>query len=669
MPGSSSSSTQHARAAHVDDYDSDESKVIPETTKTANVATRRASQATQPVNKPRTKTGPDTASDSGYSSRTAATMNSADSAKELRGESPAKKKESKKEKKVLVRSPPASNDARNRSSKDVAARPGRSPTKAPSKSASQNRKSQHVRCPGCDDPNCPDARPKQASSLDSALDVDYPPFNESSQNFYRYPMRQPAMMTTGQARPRASSTSRARPQSFYEGAAPETYYHAYRGELHGPPPSQSAWTNVRQPYPYMGSTPPNPTFLPSGASAVQSSTVHTRPPPQGGSRERSYSARRPSSGVFDASPIITYGQPSSINGPSARRADPRPSQYSRGDTEIGVYEDDEAVLDRQRMPPPANIPTRTSSLRRAPHTAPVAPRISDYASTPVAEPFVNYDEDAFFPEEPQINTLRRTSSSRRRPSLPRSKATSYTNSGSSTHITTLEGPTYNRRRSYIGPSSTSYDAANAAIAGEDPFTDDRRASQPRPRARRTESASSAAAQPREMYEFDDRRQQAIVDDRAYAAERYQEATKRSAGNAAAQAPPQSLRPPPIQRTPSKAGSERSGVSSSRASVQPDGSIRFRVDTSRGIEFSGDIEGRTINLVGGEGGMADVVIGAAGSARETVYSSVGGGGSRSGDGGRAGGSRAGGSSTGGSSAGGRGQAMSGGGMRRGPRREE
>ncbi|KAI9688381.1 MAG: hypothetical protein M1822_001330 [Bathelium mastoideum] len=106
-----------------------------------------------------------------------------------------------------------------------------------------------------------------------------------------------------------------------------------------------------------------------------------------------------------------------------------------------------------------------------------------------------------------------------------------------------------------------------------------------------------------------------TEENANAVKKYQEMTKRSIISA--------TRQPPSWRADIKAGSERSDVSSTRGSVKPDGSIRFRVGTSSGIEFSGDLEGRTIHVVHEEGTMADVVIGTTGRTRERVYSIDGG----------------------------------------------
>ena len=597
-----SSPSRRAHAAHVDDYDSDHSQVIPETTKTANVASKRASQPppVTKVTKLPAAAGPDTASDSGYSSRTAATMNSADSAKELRGETPRKetkrdkidtpkkdpkkdksdtpKKEVRKDKKLPVQAPPPPMvDATRRARKDSAPKEQQSPTKVPSRAASQNRRSQRMPCQGCDDPNCPDA-PKRTSSqtsrLDSGVNVKYPP---------RQPMRpsenynpQPA----NQARPRPS---RSRPQSYHEGTAPETYYYAScRSGERGPPPSQSAYHNLPRAYPY--SSPSASGYSTPAPTIISSSSVPTRPRLESSVTEPSWSARRPNPSNVQPAPLITYGSSGSTTGPSARRPDAFPPEPSP-ESEIGVYDPDEEELDRQLMPPPANFPVRRSSLRQSnilPPPTNFPPAEFPPADFPPADfPPEDYRDDVFAatfrrPELPPEDydggllgsNLRRTSSIQRRSSVPRSASSTRTNASTLTN-------------SSASARLSRYEMQTRHAAAER-YQDATR--------------SAAPAQPDDYYPYDMNRSTAT------------------------------MRPPPARGT-SKARSERSARSgSSRASLQPDGSIRLRVDTSKGIEFSGDMEGRTINVVPGE-----VVIGAAGSARETVYGgsrSSGGSGSRS-----------------------------------------
>ncbi|KAL9066021.1 MAG: hypothetical protein Q9157_007275, partial [Trypethelium eluteriae] len=532
-------SNQSPRPAQVEDFDTDKGKVVPGTAKSANAAPRRAPQA-PPVTKATKVTrtgGPDTASESGSSSRTAATMNSSDSARELRGE-PAKK-ETKQKKKVVVQEQPQPEPTETRRTRRDSARQQPSPTKAPARTASQRRKSRHVQCTGCDDPNCPDAikpddiKPSsRRSALDTGVDIDYPPFN---------------VQPTPQAR--ARSSSRPRTQSVYE-----PYYSSRSGPgPRGPPPSNSAYINYRQSY-YPGSTAQSASYLPSATSTVRSSAVHTRPPLQTSNTDPTYSARRPSSGIFEPQPpVISYGP----SGPSARYADPYASQNPR-DSGI-VYYDDNAEAAVHRLSS-SGFPARRSSLRHS-YNLPAPTPANEFA---VEEDYVDDDYADDYAEDYRLS----------RP-------------------TSLQRTTSQRRSSLAPPPSF------------------------------------ARAQP----SYPDTPDQ----ERAAAAEYYQQQTNRRARPRAADAyphphdnPPRAAAPqpvtsrpdPPRRRTSSRAPSERSartGVSgSSRVSTQADGSIRVRVDASRGIEFSGNMEGRSINVTGADNGMADVIISTGNGRGETVY---------------------------------------------------
>ncbi|KAL9085890.1 MAG: hypothetical protein Q9165_007373 [Trypethelium subeluteriae] len=556
------SAHQPPRPAQVEDYDTDKGKVIPGTAKSANASPPRRAPQAPPVTKATKVTrtgGPDTASESGSSSRTAATMNSADSARELKGE-PAKK--DTKKKKVVVQEQPQPDPADTRRSRRDSARQQPSPTKAPSRTASQRRKSQHVQCTGCDDPNCPDAiKPSsRRSALDTGVDIDYPPFN---------------VQPTPQAR--ARSSSRPRPQSVYE-----AYYSSRSGVgPRGPPPSNSAYTNYRQSY-YPGSTAQSASYFPSATSTVRSSTVHSRPPLQTSNTEPTYSARRPSSGLFEA-PVISYGPP----GPSARHAEPYPSQNPR-DSGI-VYYDADAEAATHRLSS-SGFPTRRSSLRHSYNLpAPTPANEYEYAVEDYAD---DDDYPAEYAEEYRLSrptTLQRTPSQRRSSLAP-------------------PPPTFARAQPPY-PDTPDQEAAAAAEYYQQ---------ETNRRARRR--AADVHPQP--------------YDPNPAPAPR---ATVAPGGGPSLSRPD----PAPRRRTSSRAPSERSARTavsgSSRVSTQADGSIRVRVDASRGIEFSGNMEGRSINVTGAQDGMADVVIstgGGDGRRGDTVYggSRASGGGSTRGSGG-------------------------------------
>ncbi|KAI9711028.1 MAG: hypothetical protein M1820_002466 [Bogoriella megaspora] len=631
-----------ARPARVDDYNSEDSEEVPNTSKSANVASKRAPHTLHSAKVP-TTAAPEDASDSGYSSKTAATMNSADSAKELQGETVAPKKEGKKvvlkETQSPRRSRPATIIEPRKSSKDTAARPQKSPTKALSRSASQNKRSSREQCTGCNDPNCPDVlksslkQPsmRKADPVENKVDIDYPPPNQAQsrrtsqyyethpsryEDYYSRPSREAVSMTPAHSRPRARSTSRARPQSHYD-VPPEAYYGDYRSyrSERGPPPSLSAWTNLPQPYPYPGSTPPSSVFAP--AVQLHPSPSSRRPLLTHTTTDPAYSTRssRPSSMYGSAGPLVTYGPSDMSTGPSARRADPVSQQSRPRDVEFysdseDDDDDDEAVfepIDTSLMPPPSAFPKRQSSLRRQTISAP-----RSYDASPIERPDPFYDQP---PVTTTTTTIRRQSSTRaqRPPPAPSvgSKANSYSNASGSARIYPESSNTQRRRSIYT-------ENEPQAQVQQRSYEAEKRAST-YAAAERYQAETSGSVDPTGYFQ-DSARSAATTTIRAPPALGSSQQQQQQQQGQQQQKETQQL--PRPSRAPSAAGSGRSV--SSRTSFAAEGSIRLKVNTSQGLELSGDMEGRTINLMPmGRDGVAELVIGG----REgSVY---GGGGSRAG----------------------------------------
>ncbi|KAK4980847.1 hypothetical protein LTR66_010328 [Elasticomyces elasticus] len=631
-------SDAYPEVAAVEDCNSDDGEAVPETRRTANVTVKRKSQSSvvSKTNRQQRSGPPDAASDSGYSSHTNVTTNSGASVPERRFVIPAPRVETApsptKKRTPLVHVRKESNSQQS---------PGKGPTRS---SSTSRRPVQKEFVDDCTDPRCDCQRPRKERRpppvpLDNSIGIDHAPSTqpERSPKYRSQPSpqyRQPPYgyssetvptVRLPQPRPRAPSAIRARPQSYHAGATrAETYWGQIPNTAYaippmpvsrGPPPSVSAYSHqpnpVQQPYPYLGATPPQASFLPSPLSPAQTSPTspfHPSQPslPRAAPEAYTISARRPHSII--GPPVISYDSArpripyAATSHPSARHPSTRqPVPGSFVDSSSSSSSSSDSDCRRSPSPPPYRVlmppsrmtPSRRPSLKQSSYSSDVLitrgsrePRDNRPSrETPRSDSEfyrLPLDNDRFDSDRTIRIRDRRTSSSRR-PSLTntdssgRTKATSYSNSSGSAKIITIES-NGGRRLSYYGHEKRSelermkreVEAYQDAVRGD--------------------------TLPNVMAE-DLRRQKRLS---------ISGPSNISAGS---------------QRSQRSRRSTSSKDEGSRLSKTLEG-IRIRLDGKDGgttIEFSGDMDGRTIQVrPQEEGGGAEFVIGGP-SGRDKRYS--------------------------------------------------
>ncbi len=490
--------THRSLAATCEDYNSDASETVPDTRKQANVAAKRTTPSPA-LDKGRRPHGPDGASDSGYSSHTAPTVGSAESAPSL------KASHASSSLRVDIPTPagapqPSPTKRRPQLSDARRLKTDPSPNRASghARTSSQSRKSRQMqseRYSGeCSDPrcDCSRGRPGPPTPLDTPLNVNYMPFvTQPSPQFYNPPSPQHQRSQTiyAQAGPileparstrRSTSTSRARPMSYHAGITPDAYWqpmpYGPTIDQRGPPPAPplappSAYNTGPMPFPPL-MTPPQsgPSYLPPPShlpDASPPSPYRNPRPPMSHRSTETYSTRRPTS-VYGP-PVVSQDQSRyntnamvSARQPSARRPTnssmPRYEPEPESDSYSSSDEEDGHDYDRTIMPPPRAPPvhTRRPSMRQPnPPNHYVSRSPQRYQSTSSRTGFDREpDERSSARYSSQISTSAASSrpSSSRRPSLAtasgRSKTTSYP---SGAKVTVVESSASSRRRmSYMG---------------------------------------------------------------------------------------------------------------------------------------------------------------------------------------------------------------------------
>lgn len=619
----------HPPQPYCEDYHSDDS------TNRANVAAKRSHPSGLVVDKPDAieKVGPDAASDSGYSSHTAATMSSADSAPSVKSRSPP-----------IVRAapvePPPSPAIRRRptiSGEDRKITNQSSPRKPLQRSGSVSRRPSNA-----DRREHRERRPRP-TPIDSDLDLrfplsdqqshasdpaHYPPLSPSSRRTPAYVQGSAVVETAITSRRRSSSTARARPVSYHGGVQ----YPAYQGYStpaleRGPPPSASAHYNMSNMQ--MAMNPYGGMMTPNSTNYFPQVPMHQTPQMQ---VPQQFSTRRPVSQYGPA--LVTYEQPQPqpqpINPNMSARHGPTPQSatYARfpssfdddsSSEEESDHEQQRRDVDRERMPPPRSA--RRPSQHRSKTTTELLDRHrlseSDRMSRSVTLPVRPKERDP----RPQVSTANpsRASSQARRPSLIQNRnSVSYESARDSRVI--VEPARRPRRESYID-------------LGQDVEPERRR--RPSSKIYRTESIPPPTPR-RRATDTDSRRREERenpVDARQKEAEAYQ---REVTGGDIPQFSDQALRPPRRGRVTSgasEAGSTRSRQSDRASRISQSNrttmtnmtnggnDIRLRVDGTAPLSLqlhAEDNQPRTIHLNPVEGGMTEVVISVAGERGESVY---------------------------------------------------
>jgi len=440
------------RAAFCEDYNEEDHTTVPETRKVANVAAKRSKPELVKL-----KAGElrhDGASDSGYSSHTAATVGSGDSSQGARTVPIPLKLDTEA---ISSRRRPALVEKRSESAQ-------RSSSKASlQRRGSRTQRKETVRHEQCQCKDCI-ARGRAATTpLDTPWPVDYYPFNQQRPRYGGPPSPQSArhpppvymheipLVHTVQPRPRAltSQSSRpAKPVSFHAGAMPDMMYIAPMYMERGPPPSTSAYGRSPS-FPPSSYPPPAATFIPPAAPAAAPPVrqdnypppspiyAQSRPQPRQWTSELHPSRR---SSVYGR-PVVEYEEPVYSAPAMERRSSSHRSHREQPPTPLAeeYFRDEDYYL----MPPPPprqTIPIHRPELRHAVTTtshahhsrdASVEARVSDRSSR----------------EEPeQSSRSRRPSLTTRPPSTK--KSTSYANASGNTKISVESAR--QRRASYYG---------------------------------------------------------------------------------------------------------------------------------------------------------------------------------------------------------------------------
>lgn len=713
-----------------EDYHSEDSGVLESFTgrkspAAANVSTKRSHPSDLDKEKPpaqeRAHTNIDLRSDSGYSSLTAATVSSADSAPSATVAPPHSAPLASQSPTPKTRRPTVSSDQRQHSSSSsprpkplsrTASQSSRRPPAGQRRpTLSQDRRDREEE--DCADPNCtkcgPNALPRRRLDLlpsQSARTVAIPSDQRSMQSdpaaYYASPpsptytrqptyLQGPAVVQPAQPRRRSSSTTRPRPMS-YSGEPGASYWvpgmpapYPSPPQDRRPPPAPSAYRNMPQ-YHHMPSGPQMASYMaphtqPNGYYAQQQYPVQTTPP---------YDLQRPAPSTRNSSAYGTRNQPAPIvtqdrrehHRHSARYGPPQSATQTKFPLQIGneayespasdssseeEYEDPRNT--RAPMPPPKvkrpKSQTRRPSLRHAATTQVVdrlerrqsivvperpkdrgrAPRVSD-ASTRVSTsrpPAPSRQTQSEYDTRPGRVVVNNTKASRRQ-----------------------SAQIYDKMYEQYAQAKAIEERYAKAKALEEQMAKDReiaetkalleaearaREEQYKAEQRRQKRSSKAYYPPVEFVDDDDdeseeeerpvrprevRRRPTVSESRkakervaTSAAEDYISAQRGSQVPYSDQIHSAAKRASRMPSGPSKSGSSRSEGSDKQsqsartvATTNGNNEIRLRVDASAplSLQFNGDMEGRTLQLLPAENGMADIVIGNARGGENAYHTS-------------------------------------------------
>ncbi|KAF2748084.1 hypothetical protein M011DRAFT_525768 [Sporormia fimetaria CBS 119925] len=621
----------------------------PATPGQANVAAKRSQ--TSDLGKDKTPAAEkviniDLQSDSGYSSHTAATMSSADSAPSAKAQSPpaapVAPTPTPSADPPAKRRPTLSREDRHSSNSSPRKPLTRSGSMSQSRPSRERQSSTTCKDPHCTE--CPASRGRRAprpSPLDSGLDISYPPFDDvRSQHSDPNPVssyltpqtptytRQSDPYRDGTAlvqpnRTRRSSST-ARPMS-YAGEAPPG--HPYNGwshpgmlasyqsppldvPVHGMPPSMSAYHQMAAYNAMMGTTPPNFHQMPMTPGYDMQPGYDMHRPPMPTRNSSSFSTRRPVSEIY-GQPILNQD---TAKLPSARYApapEDKPSKkkvtQSRFDTDSESSE--EEVYEKAIMGPP---PRPKASHHRQPSSRELtSSKAERRMSQSLALEPPRRDRERERDRESRLSRTttapaRSKSITRVRPALvqhPKAQSALETSRNAQ-----LVVESSGRRRSY-----QHY---------EKQYRSEKR------RSRMYEDDGGVALEPQRRQRTDPTLGKDDLRDVENEIEAYQQRTRGSATPFNEQVHKEAKRGSRLIAGPADAKSSRSRGSDKASRVSQSnrttvtnggtGEIRLRVDASAplSLQLNGDMEGRNISIEPTEDGMANIIIGE----RETSYRS-------------------------------------------------
>ncbi|KAL2372246.1 hypothetical protein RJ035_008156 [Blastomyces gilchristii] len=406
-----SRNSQQSYAAFFEDFDEDANVTIPETRTVANASVKRSKADIQ-----QSGTSTDGASDSGYSSRTAATVGSADSLptgkktppfvqldtvianrdiERVRGRPDDREREKSKSrgKDRESRETHHSSSSSGATMHTITGVHRSSSRPAPKRSSSKARKweSTHGRhapdtCLDCDQygyhhmpmgpPPLPDPHPADYGSYMHPQSHGYDiPSSPHPQSYHYPPIVSQEIVSS--RRDRSNSYHQSRPMSFHSGTMPDMnmYMHmvpqtpAY--EQHGPPISASAYAHYMQPYMSNGPVaPPLPSHM-----AYESAPSPNFERPRAASTSRSPEKPTGRRASMYGTPVVEYPhspsthrsedlhrQPSSREVRARRESVSQPSTY---DPDEDFYRMPPPPVPKSKPPPQVIIPPRRPSARKA----------------------------------------------------------------------------------------------------------------------------------------------------------------------------------------------------------------------------------------------------------------------------------------------------------------
>ncbi|KAM5437159.1 hypothetical protein MferCBS31731_005576 [Microsporum ferrugineum] len=425
-------SSQQSYAAFCEEFDEDANVAIPETRRVANISAKRSKPELHPV-----IVSTDGASDSGYSSRTAATIGSS-------GESLASGASSsyvvslnnamagrdmprmRSRGDGMDREKQHSRKAKEREQKEMEAmqhegmkppsRGSSRPTSLTHPPKGRRRESMSAgrhppgMCTECDRlgyhhqgmiPNMMDPRTMDASSYFNQIPgYDVPPSPQT-------PRYQPMDMGMSQITPAISHSRRSNSSSYYQQSRPVSFHPGivpdmnmmymagspsapYAGSHAGPPLSASAYTNTYMPSPFESSyTQPSPIM---GTSYENSSqlTHYERPRTSSISRPAS---ERPRRGSVYGPAVVENTPPTPSHMPNLERnLERRPSRERRARRQSRTYHDE----DYYRMPPPRLPAPKPAQAQPPVQVIPITKRpTSKKSSTTPSAPTVVHRPQSF----------------------------------------------------------------------------------------------------------------------------------------------------------------------------------------------------------------------------------------------------------------------------------
>lgn len=642
------------RPAAVEDYDSDNSIAKSATRKIANVNAKtlrssRASVTPKSVKSAKsTKSGPvDAASDSGYSSHTQVTNASIESAR-LPTAAPTTSQKDVPTSPVKQRDPLAASSKRQ--SRQL------SPAKTHARRESLSRRSDHGRPDASQarEPLRGTSRPRRESyigpfPIEQPLNVNYPPFTDA-----RRPLAQPvgpsprsptgpppysahpfAYGDTPAPRPRPYPSSHRRPMSYSGPSMTDEYWYRNAPPV-GPygaflqmPPYEDPYAGYRPPYANQYPTTPAPHVYGNPLSPVApspSSPTRMRPPlPH--SLTENLSARRPA--PFTR-PIVTHGltAPRTFETVSAGLPPRRPSLRERRPKMPGAYQNSESAYssesedepaprrdrDSERMPPPPAAPDRRTSVRypgdgsglappRSPRRLDRSPHGSRSRSRTEGDYHITRERrhekasPAIYQEPYRSTRIHRTSSTQpRRPSLAptetsthsRRSAAAYSDASNTSHqpVKVIIESRSGRRVSYMGQEERSQ--------LERLRDQERQERQERQHRRDVEAEAEAYQDAVRGVRMSDLTAESIRAQREHDARAPSQSKSRASGISSGS-----------HKSRRTSSSHRRSVGGGGAA----GELKIRMDEGTTLEFSGDMEGRTISWRRKEGGgPPELVIG-------------------------------------------------------------